>query len=511
MDYHASQWYARHSGVTIGKGERRADFPVRPPLIPWSIPHPVYPCSISHLRILRLHTQLVEYLPQGLVGLFSLFFNNIQVCHDLGQWTVGLGFAGVDVAAGGDVVVVFLQLRMIDDTAEFFLFLPIDEGLGNAGDAFGRDEVLWVALLEYTAGVDEQRPTLPGLGLGLVEEEHDARSGGVVEEVFGQVEDALDEIVVHKPLADGFFLVGSHVAGATGSGAGVENDGGAALVVQAGVHVLGPAPVGGGLTGETGRKAVEFVGVVVGLGEPVLIPHGIGHDSVESAEFAVLVAKLGVLEGVADLDLSLHVVDDHVHVGHGPGLGDVFLAEELERSVSRPSGCFHFGLHGELALYEETAGAAGGIVNLHTRFRFRYAGHNLTDLAGGVELAGTLASALGEFADEVFVALADDVGLDVLKAQALGADGFDEVGETVVVEVALAVGGGVEIDSVDDALEQRVFPGDGPHVGGDGFTDSVRQLADDGPDGLLRIVWHEGEVKPDELVVGLDESEGLLA
>jgi hypothetical protein len=108
------------------------------------------------------------------------------------------------------------------------------------------------------------------------------------------------------------------------------------VVVEAGVHVLHPAPVGGGFAGEAGPggEAVEFVGVVVGLGEPVLVPHGIGDDAVEGAEFARF-AELGVLEGVADLDLALHVVDDHVHVGHGPGLGDVLLAVELERGAVR--------------------------------------------------------------------------------------------------------------------------------------------------------------------------------
>ena len=147
--------------------------------------------------------------------------------------------------------------------------------------------------------------SLSVLRLGLVKEEHDARGGGVVEEVFGQVEDALDEVVVHEPLADAFFLVGSHIAGASGGGAGVEDDGGAALVVQAGLHVLHPAPVGGGLAGEAGPggEAIEFVGVVVGLGEPVLVPHGIGHDAVEGAEIASFASELGVLEGVADLDL----------------------------------------------------------------------------------------------------------------------------------------------------------------------------------------------------------------
>ena len=135
-----------------------ADWKVRPPLIPWSNPypvHPVYPCSIPHLGNLRLHSQLAEDLPQGLVRLLSLFFNRIQVRYDFRQRTVGLGFTREYVTAGRDVVVVFLQLRMIDDAAEFFLFLPAYQSFRDAVDTLIRDEVLWIALFEDLAGVDE--------------------------------------------------------------------------------------------------------------------------------------------------------------------------------------------------------------------------------------------------------------------------------------------------------------------------------------------------------------------
>ncbi len=71
--------------------------------------------------------------------------------------------------------------------------------------------------------------------------------------------------------------------------------------------------------------------------------------------------------------------------------------------------------------------------------------------------------------------------------------------------------GSVEVHAVDDALQERVLPGDGPHVRGDALADPVGELADDGPDGLLGIVRHEGEVEADELVVSLGELKGLLA
>ena len=53
---------------------------------------------------------------------------------------------------------------MIDDAAEFCLFLPPDEGVDDALDACVGDEVLGVALFEDLAGVDEEGLTLSGFG-----------------------------------------------------------------------------------------------------------------------------------------------------------------------------------------------------------------------------------------------------------------------------------------------------------------------------------------------------------
>ena len=144
----------------------------------------------------------------------------------------------MDVAAGGDVVVVLLQLGVVNDAAEFFFFLPPDERVGDAVDAFGRDEVLGVALLEDLAGVDEENLTPPGFRLDFVEEEDDAGCAGVVEEVFGQIEDALDEVTVNEPLADFTLFVLVFVSRTSRSGSGIEQDSGSALLIEARVHVL---------------------------------------------------------------------------------------------------------------------------------------------------------------------------------------------------------------------------------------------------------------------------------
>ena len=256
--------------------------------------------------------------------------------------------------------------------------------------------------------------------------------------------------------------------------------------------MLHPAPVG--LAAGEARafgEAVEGVVFVIRRLEPVLVPHGIGHDAVEGLE-AVAGAEFGVLEGIPDLDAAFEVVDDHVHIGHGPTGRLVFLAVELERRVALLLPLLHPLAQDEVELDEETGGAAGGIVGVHARLRLHDARDDEADLGGRVLLATAAASAFGELADEVFVAAADDVRLDVAQAEALGADGLDEVGEAVVVEVALAVGGGVEVHAVEDALEQRVGVGDGAEVGRELFADLVGDRADDGPDGSSGVFGSSG-------------------
>ena len=49
-----------------------------------------------------------------------------------------------------------------------------------------------------------------------------------------------------------------------------------------------------------------------------------------------------VLKGIADLNLALHVMDDHVHVGHCPGFRDILLSEQFNGSIILLSGGLHF-------------------------------------------------------------------------------------------------------------------------------------------------------------------------
>ena len=68
-------------------------------------------------------------------------------------------------------------------------------------------------------------------------------------------------------------------------------------------------------------------------------------------------------------------------------------------------------------------------------------GHEETDLGRGEVLARALAGTLGEFAQQVLVGAAQEVGLHVSEAQPVAGigEGLDDGGEARRVKVALAV------------------------------------------------------------------------
>ena len=99
------------------------------------------------------------------------------------------------------------------------------------------------------------------------------------------------------------------------------------------------------------------------------------------------------------------------------------------------------------------------------------------------------------------VAAADDVGLDILESQSLFGDFFDEVTEPVVLDVAHAVGGCVEINPVDDPVEQLVVLGNFTEPKGHLLANLAGELANDRPNRLVRIVGHKRQVEADEFIV----------
>ncbi len=63
------------------------------------------------------------------------------------------------------------------------------------------------------------------------------------------------------------------------------------------------------------------------------------------------------------------------------------------------------------------------------------------------------------------------------------AEDLDEGGEAGVVDQALAGGGGVEVDDIDDALEGWVLAGDGAGGVGEELAEAGSLLLDLGPAG----------------------------
>lgn len=137
-------------------------------------------------------------------------------------------------------------------------------------------------------------------------------------------------------------------------------------------------------------------------------------------------------------------------------------------------------------------------------------GYHEADFGWGIELARALTAALSKFANEILITAADNVGFNVIETEPLGADGLDEVAQAGVVNVALAVGGGVEVDAVDNAFEQRIGVGDSAEVGRELLADLVGEGTNDGPDGVVGILRLQREEKADEFLVVLDELERLV-
>ena len=86
--------------------------------------------------------------------------------------------------------------------------------------------------------------------------------------------------------------------------------------------------------------------------------------------------------------------------------------------------------------------------------------HDYAHFTGRVEFASALPAPLGELADEVFVATPDDVGLNVFKPERLTLIASIRLLEPIIVEITLAVGSGIKVNTVDDALEQGFGVGD---------------------------------------------------
>ncbi len=210
-------------------------------------------------------------------------------------------------------------------------------------------------------------------------------------------------------------------------------------------HVLDPGEIGVAL----GRGAVFPAGVVLEFGVPPFadIEGGIGHDEV-GAEIGVLVAGKAVGGFLAEVEVD--AADGHVHGGEAPGGGVALLAVDGEVAEFAA-----VGLDELLALDEEAAGAACGIVDA-ALVGLEHLDDEGDDGFRGEVLAAFFALGHGEFAEEILVNVAEDVlrvEIGVLEGDA--GDEVDEADDALGGELELGVA------FIEDVFELGVFFLDG--------------------------------------------------
>ena len=88
--------------------------------------------------------------------------------------------------------------------------------------------------------------------------------------------------------------------------------------------------------------------------------------------------------------------------------------------------------------------------------RVQQLGHQPADFLGRVELAGALALALGELAQQVLVGPAQDVRLRVVQPQAVAVQHLDERDQPVIIEDPLAALALVVVLDVQGAVQVGV-------------------------------------------------------
>ena len=219
------------------------------------------------------------------------------------------------------------------------------EGVHDAVDVLRRQPIVVGHLDALAGGVDKQ-----GLAVRLVLFQHHDAGGdaGAEEQVAGQLDDAVDEVVVDQVLADLLLRT------APVQDAGEADDGGGAVGRQPAeaVHdkgqiclALGGQHPGGGKAGIVDQQGVVVPSPLDGVG-------GIGDDQLKR----LIIPVLGVGQGILTSNIKLvkaDVVEEHVDTAQVVG-GDIDLlaVEAVADSVTAQH------LH---SLQQQRAGAAGGV------------------------------------------------------------------------------------------------------------------------------------------------------
>ena len=219
------------------------------------------------------------------------------------------------------------------------------EGVHDAFDVLRRQPIVIGHLDALAGGVDKQ-----GLAVRLVLFQHHDASGdaGAEEQVAGQLDDAVDEVVVDEVLAD-LLLRPAPV-----QDAGKTDDGGGAVGCQPAeaVHdkgqiclALGGQHPGGGKAGIVDQQGVVIPGPLDGVG-------GIGDDQLKGLVIPVLGIGQSVLAGDVEL-VKADVVEEHVDAAQVVG-GDIDLLAVEAVADGVTAQHFH-------RLQQQRAGATGGV------------------------------------------------------------------------------------------------------------------------------------------------------
>lgn len=414
-----------------------------------------------------------------------------ELLVDLGEVDFGLGFGGADIAGDVEVPVVFRDFVHGDASGVAFdgVAGSFAIGLDDSGDVVGGEDVLAFCFFELFFGVDDE--DIVGLFAFFEYEDADGDAGGV-EEVGGEADDGVDVTVLEQFFADSGFCSASK-EDAVG-----EDDGHDAIFFEVVEAVKEEGEIGGGFGGDAMVFEAHVLAGFVARG-PAVAEGGIGDDDIEAGffggvGFAQPIPFVG--EGVAVEDFEFGVFDsvqEHVHPREVVGGDIVFLPVEFadDSVVAQDMPAY---------VEEEGAGAAGEVehaVEVFARASFGGlaiegddAGEDVGDALRGIKLARFFAGTGGELIEEVFVGVAEGIGVGGQVGQFVGDAGDDGAEFGVALGVGFAEFVGVEVDFGKQAGEGA---GEGVvldvfEAGGEGFEQIIvlgaRQVGDVGPEVL---------------------------
>lgn len=317
------------------------------------------------------------------------------------------------------------------------------------------------------AGIDEHDAAPVGGGLVVAENPDVGKDAGVVEELVGEHDDAIEPVIFENPAAD---LAFARTTIAVGEGGAVEDDGDAAGAffgrLHFGEHGLEEkqgAVVGARHAGlVAGLFELPGFGFVAILAAPGDAKGGIGEHVIKlELGFGELVAgfaAVGVVgdEGVAEVDFGLPVVfDEQVGLADGVVGGGEFLSVDGDEFFD-DGAVFGGGGAVEEVFFghrEHATGASGRVIERNVvggKGDAEKFNHEADDFAGGEVFPGFFSALFGEAAEKFFVDVAHFERGEDFGAQVHFFILVEDGGEAVIFDHR--ADGGAIIEVLDDLV-----------------------------------------------------------